>query len=53
MLAVRIPGWNRWPGLTVPVTGVELRRTLRAVWPAGRALTGPAAELVAIASGRR
>jgi DNA-binding transcriptional LysR family regulator len=38
--------------VTVPVTGIELRRTLRAVWPAGRALGGPAAELVAIASGR-
>ncbi|ASO20144.1 molybdate transport repressor ModE-like protein [Actinoalloteichus hoggarensis] len=33
----------------VAVTGVELRRTLRAVWPAGRRLVGPPADLLAIA----
>jgi hypothetical protein len=38
----------------VPVTGVDLNRTLRAVWSAGRRLTGPAADLYAIAAaGRR
>ena len=39
----------------VPVTGVDLNRTLRAVWTAGRRLTGPARDLYAIAarSGRR
>lgn len=34
----------------VTVDGLDLRRTLRAVWPAGRRLVGPAAELVAIAT---
>jgi DNA-binding transcriptional LysR family regulator len=33
----------------VPVSGLDLRRTLRAVWPAGRRLTGPAGDLCAIA----
>ncbi len=39
----------------VPVTGVDLTRTLRVVWTAGRRLTGPARDLYAIAarSGRR
>jgi DNA-binding transcriptional LysR family regulator len=39
----------------VPVTGVDLNRTLRAVWTAGRRLVGPARDLYAIAarSGRR
>jgi DNA-binding transcriptional LysR family regulator len=35
--------------VAVPVSGIDLRRTLRAVWQAGHALAGPAAELVAIA----
>ncbi len=33
----------------VAVAGVELGRVLRAVWPAGRRLTGPAAELLTLA----
>lgn len=33
----------------VPVTGVDLHRRLRAVWPKGRRLTGPAEELLRIA----
>ena len=33
----------------VPVSGLDLRRTLRAVWPVGRRLTGPAGDLCAIA----
>ncbi|MFE0021303.1 LysR family transcriptional regulator [Amycolatopsis sp. NPDC059021] len=33
----------------VAVDGVDLNRALRAVWPAGRRLTGPAAELLALA----
>ncbi|MFE1207281.1 MULTISPECIES: LysR family transcriptional regulator [Streptomyces] len=33
----------------VEVEGVDLRRSLRAVWPAGRHLAGPAAELLAVA----
>lgn len=33
----------------VPVTGLDLRRLLRMVRPAGRALTGPARDLAAIA----
>jgi DNA-binding transcriptional LysR family regulator len=41
----------------VEVTGVDLTRDLRAVWPTGRRLVGPAAELVAVArrtlTGRR
>jgi DNA-binding transcriptional LysR family regulator len=39
----------------VPVTGVDLTRTLRAVWTAGRRLTGPALDLCTIAAraGRR
>lgn len=35
----------------VPVE-LDLRRTLRAVWPAARRLTGPAAELLAVAARR-
>src|SRR6185437_4566515 len=34
----------------VPVTGVDLTRTLRAVWTEGRRLTGPALDLYAIAA---
>jgi len=34
----------------IPVTGVNLNRTLRAVWTAGRPLTGPARDLYAIAA---
>src|ERR1700744_5230601 len=34
----------------VPVLGLDLRRDLRAVWLAGRPLTAPARDLVAIAS---
>ena len=34
----------------VPVSGLDLRRTLRAVWPVGRRLTGPARDLYAIAA---
>jgi DNA-binding transcriptional LysR family regulator len=39
----------------VPVTGVDLRRTLMAVWTEGRRLTGPAGDLYAIVAriGRR
>jgi DNA-binding transcriptional LysR family regulator len=33
----------------VSLHGVTLRRALRAVWPAGRTLTGPAAALLAVA----
>ncbi|MER7988004.1 LysR substrate-binding domain-containing protein [Streptomyces noursei] len=33
----------------VDVAGVDLTRDLRAVWPTGRRLVGPAAELVAVA----
>ncbi|MGW4102723.1 LysR substrate-binding domain-containing protein [Streptomyces sp. NPDC004976] len=36
----------------VNVEGVELRRALRAVWPAGRSLVGPAADLLAVAARR-
>ena len=32
----------------VPVSGLDLRRDLRAVWPAGRRLTGPAQDLYLI-----
>jgi DNA-binding transcriptional LysR family regulator len=35
---------------TVAVTGLDLHRVLRAVWPAGRRLTGPARDLYAIAA---
>jgi DNA-binding transcriptional LysR family regulator len=34
----------------VTVTGLNLNRTLRAVWPAGRRLSGPAGDLYAIAT---
>lgn len=34
----------------VTVTGLDLNRTLLAVWPAGRRLTGPATDLYAIAT---
>lgn len=36
----------------VPVATVDLRRRLRAVWPAGQRLAGPARDLVAIATRR-
>lgn len=35
--------------VAVSVDGVDLRRVLRAVWPAGRQLVGPAADLLSIA----
>jgi|SRR5579859_3182734 len=35
--------------VAVPVTGIDLHRALRAIWLPGHTLTGPAAELVAIA----
>jgi DNA-binding transcriptional LysR family regulator len=38
---------------TVPVTDLALGRDLRAVWPAGHQLTGPARDLYAIAARRR
>jgi DNA-binding transcriptional LysR family regulator len=34
----------------VPVVDIDLSRLLRAVWPAGRSLVGPAADLLAIAT---
>lgn len=34
----------------VPLAGVDLARSLRAVWRRGRPLTGPAATLLAIAT---
>lgn len=37
----------------VAVAGLDLRRTLRAVWPRGRKLVGPAASLLATAIRRR
>jgi DNA-binding transcriptional LysR family regulator len=37
----------------VPVEGLDLRRTLRAVWPLGRKLVGPAATLLFAATRRR
>nr|WP_258382737.1 LysR substrate-binding domain-containing protein [Streptomyces sp. NTH33] len=37
--------------VAVDVAGVDLTRELRAVWPPGRRLVGPAAELVAVARG--
>jgi hypothetical protein len=37
----------------VEVADLDLRRTLRAVWPAGRRLVGAAAELVAAATRAR
>ncbi|MEJ2867192.1 LysR family transcriptional regulator [Actinomycetospora sp. OC33-EN08] len=39
--------------VAVPVTGASLDRRLAAVWPRGRPLAGPAAELVRLASRRR
>jgi DNA-binding transcriptional LysR family regulator len=36
----------------VPVDGIDLHRRLRAIWPAGTRLQGPAADLVRVASGR-
>lgn len=41
--------------VVVPVGGLELHRTLRAVWPSGSPPTGPARDLLALAtrSGRR
>ena len=37
----------------IPTEGVELRRNLRAVWPADRRLVGPPAALLAVACRRR
>jgi DNA-binding transcriptional LysR family regulator len=37
----------------VPTTGVDLRRSLRAVWPTGRVLRGPASDLLSISLGDR
>jgi DNA-binding transcriptional LysR family regulator len=34
----------------VPVSGLDLNRALRAIWPAGRRLTGPARDLYTIAA---
>ena len=34
----------------VPVTGIDLARRLRAVWPAGQPLTGPARDLYTVAA---
>lgn len=39
--------------VAVPVAGVDLDRRLVAVWPRGRPLTGPAADLVRLATRRR
>ncbi|MCD2191099.1 LysR family transcriptional regulator [Actinomycetospora soli] len=39
--------------VAVPVVGVDLDRRLVAVWPRGRPLAGPAAELVGLATRRR
>lgn len=36
--------------VTIRVSDVDLRRRLRAIWPAGRKLTGPAGQLLAIAA---
>ena len=61
----RPTGWRprcsaRWPSprtsppaplVAVPVRGVALDRTLSAVWPRGRPLTGPSEDLVRIATG--
>jgi DNA-binding transcriptional LysR family regulator len=38
--------------VAVEVAGVDLTRTLRAVWPAGRALTGILRDVVAVATRR-
>jgi hypothetical protein len=32
--------------VAVPVRGLQLDRSLRAVWPAGQRLSGPAADLL-------
>ena len=37
----------------LPVAGLDLHRTLRAVWPVNQRLTGPARELLTIAARRR
>ncbi|WP_237669261.1 LysR substrate-binding domain-containing protein [Rhodococcus sp. BS-15] len=34
----------------VPIPGLTLRRALRAIWPSGRAPSGPAAELLTVAA---
>jgi DNA-binding transcriptional LysR family regulator len=39
--------------IEVAVNGLDLRRTLRAAWPAGRRLIGPAAALLVTATRRR
>jgi DNA-binding transcriptional LysR family regulator len=35
--------------VAVPCSGLRLERTIRAIWPSGRPLTGPAARLVQVA----
>jgi DNA-binding transcriptional LysR family regulator len=37
----------------VPIPGLTLRRELRAIWPSGRAPSGPAAELLTVAAKTR
>ena len=49
-LAGRRARTRRRDAAPVPVTGVDLTRTLRAVWTEGRRLTGPALDLYAIAT---
>ncbi|CCQ14338.1 putative transcriptional regulator [Rhodococcus sp. AW25M09] len=39
--------------IRVPIPGLTLRRELRAIWPAGRDPTGPAAELLGVAANRQ
>lgn len=39
--------------VAIPVRGLDLRRTLRAAWPTGQRLIGPARELLTIASRHR
>ncbi|MCZ4517078.1 LysR family transcriptional regulator [Rhodococcus ruber] len=36
--------------IQVPIPGLTLRRELRAIWPSGRAPSGPAAELLTVAA---
>lgn len=47
-----LPGGRLTAGTlrAVPVSGLDLRRDLRAVWPTGRRLTGPAQDLYLIAA---
>lgn len=39
--------------VAVPLPGLDLSRSLAAVWPTGRVPTGPAADLLSVALGRR